>query len=191
MPASIRPTLTNTKDNGAVRFFQLVLRKIITGYVLETYTFIDEQISDAICRIYFKKPLKRIHFARLWKTKKFRSFVHNGLDNLYPLHKMRLLHDIKPIPNEFRDTIQRINDVRNALAHSFFPENRRSYREDKKVVYRGIDLFTLAGLERFEEDRQALTDYLWFRANGRYPAHKAQSRGRMDRRVKPGNDDVN
>ena len=150
---------------------QLILRKIIAGYVVDTYTFIDEQMSDAICRIYFKKPARPIHFGRLWKTKKFKSFVHNGLDNLYPLHKMRLLHDIKPIPNEFRDTIQRINDVRNALAHSFFPENRRSYKEHKKVMYRGVDLFTLAGLERFEQDRQPLTDYLWFRAHGKYPAH--------------------
>jgi hypothetical protein len=148
---------------------QFVLRKVITGYVLQTYTFIDEQMSDAICRIYFKNPGKAMHFGRLWKTKRFRSFVHNALDNLYPLHKMRLLHDIKPVPSEFRDTIQRINDVRNALAHSFFPENRRNYREHKKLMYRSIDLFTLAGLERFEEDRQSLVEYLWFRCYGKHP----------------------
>ena len=150
---------------------QLILRKVIIGYVVNTYTFIDEQMSDAICRIYFNKPRKPIHFGRLWKTKKFKSFVHNGLDNLYPLHKMKLLHDVNPMPKEFRDTIQRVNDVRNALAHTFFPENRRSYKEHKKVMYRGVDLFTLAGLQRFEEDRQRLTDYLWFRAHGKYPAH--------------------
>lgn len=150
---------------------ELILRKIVVGYVVETYTFIDEQMSTAICRIYFKKPRQAIHFGRLWKTRKFKSFVHNGLDNLYPLHKMKMLHDIKPIPNEFRDTIQRVNDACNALAHSFFPENRRSYKKHKKVMYRGVDLFTLAGLKRFEEDRQPLTDYLWFRAHGKYPSH--------------------
>src|SRR5947207_12404415 len=86
------------KEQWRTTVLQLILRRVITGYVVETYTFIDEQMSDAICRIYFKKPGKGIHFGRLWKTKKFKSFVHNALDNLYPLHKMRLLHDIKPIP---------------------------------------------------------------------------------------------
>lgn len=144
---------------------QLILRKVITGYVVETYTLIDELMSNAICRIYFKKPGKDIHFGRLWKTKRFKSFVHNGLDNLYPLQKLRLLHDVRPIPNEFRDTIQRINDVRNALTHSFFPENRRNYMRQGNVTYRDVDLFSIAGLKRFEEDRQSLVDCLWDRAH--------------------------
>ena len=71
------------------KILQLILRKIITGYVVDTYTFIDEQMSDAICRVYFKKPGKAIYFGRLWKTKRFKSFVQNGLDNLYPLRRLR------------------------------------------------------------------------------------------------------
>jgi len=46
----------------------------------------------------------------------------------------------------------RINDVRNALAHSLFPENRRRYMADKKVTYNGRHLFTLEGVEAFNED---------------------------------------
>jgi hypothetical protein len=149
----------------------LVMRKLITAYVVETYTFVDEQLNDMICNIYFRRRTRRPTYKSLWRTKRFSSFVHNALDNLYPLHKMRLVHDIKPIPKEHRDTIQRLNDVRNALAHSFFPENRRSYREHKKVMWRDLDLFTIRGLEKFDDERQALVDYLWYRTYGKLPAH--------------------
>ncbi len=150
---------------------ELIFRKIVTGYVIDTYTFIDEQLSDVICRIYFAGPKNKINFKSLWRTKRFKSFVHNALDNLYPLHKMRLVSDIKEIPKEYRSTIERLNELRNALAHSFFPENRRSYRDTKKVLYKGINIFSIQGVEAFEEDRQALVDYLWERMHGKAPAH--------------------
>jgi len=151
---------------------ELIFRKIVTGYVIDTYTFIDEQLSDIICRIYFAGPKNKIDFKNLWRTKRFKSFVHNALDNLYPLHKMRLVSDIKEIPKEYRSTIERLNELRNALAHSFFPENRRSYRESKKVLYKGINIFSMQGVEAFEVDRQALVDYLWKRAHGKAPVHE-------------------
>jgi hypothetical protein len=151
---------------------ELIFRKIVTGYVIDSYTFIDEQLSDIICRIYFARPKNKINFKTLWRTKRFKSFVHNALDNLYPLQKMRLVSDIKEIPKEYRSTIERLNELRNALAHSFFPENRRSYRESKKVLYKGINIFSVQGVEAFDVDRQALVDYLWKRAHGKVPAHE-------------------
>lgn len=151
--------------------FGLIMRKLVTGYVVETYTFVDEQLNNIICNVYFRKPDTKQTYKSLWRTKRFSSFVHNALDNLYPVQKMRLVHDIKAIPKEHQSTITRLNDVRNALAHSFFPENRRSYREHKKVMWRDVDLFTLEGLEKFDEDRQSLVDYLWCRTHGKPSAH--------------------
>jgi hypothetical protein len=60
----------------------------------------------------------------------------------------------------------RINDVRNALAHSFFPENRRRYTPDKKVMYKGVHLFTKEGVQKFEDDFAIASNHLIKRAFG-------------------------
>ena len=54
--------------------------------------------------------------------------------------------------------IERVNALRNALAHSFFPENRRQYAGHRKVIYLGEDVFTLRGLLVFEDDSQRAID---------------------------------
>jgi hypothetical protein len=83
------------------------------------------------------------------------------LDDTYLLNKLKLVHAIDPIPSSIRNAIERINAVRNALAHSFFPENRRKYRKSKAVMYRGNDIYTKYGLEKFVADFQEANEYLW------------------------------
>ena len=50
------------------------------------------------------------------------------------------------------------------MAHSFFPENRRQYVRHKAVIYRGFDIYTMQGIEKFAEDFEAVKAYLWKRA---------------------------
>jgi hypothetical protein len=130
------------------------------------YTLIDELLSNIICHKYFEHPDKNFSYKRLWRTKKFRAFAHHMLDGLYILGKTRLVHDLKPIPNEHRETIDRLNALRNAVAHSFFPEQRYQYRQHRKVIYRGIDIFTIQGFTQFDDDCQRVIDYLVKRAYG-------------------------
>jgi hypothetical protein len=59
---------------------------------------------------------------------------------------MDVVHAIKPLPSDVRKAIQKINAVRNAFAHSFFPENRKEHRKNKKVLYGGTDIRTQQGL---------------------------------------------
>jgi hypothetical protein len=83
---------------------------------------------------------------------------------------------IKPIPPEVKSAIHRVNDVRNALAHSFFPQNLRRYMVDGKVTYSGTHLFTINGLKKFLEDWVRIRDYLetWlFGATGRRTASQS------------------
>jgi hypothetical protein len=68
---------------------------------------------------------------------------------------MALVHAIKPLPWEVTKRLHKINAVRNALAHSFFPENRKEYRRTKMVLYNGDDIHRLAGLKAFREDTTA------------------------------------
>ena len=76
---------------------------------------------------------------------------------------MAIAHAIKEIPAPIRGAIARINDVRNALSHSFFPENRRQYAEQKKVMYQGLSIITLAGMQKFAADFTAVKEYFWRR----------------------------
>jgi hypothetical protein len=150
------------------RTSQLKLMKdqLVRSVVIMKYTLIDELLSSIISQKYFKHPLKGFSYKRLWRTKAFRAFAHHMLDGLYLLTKMRLVHDLGPIPNEYRETIDRLNALRNAVAHSFFPEQRYQYRQHRKVIYRGIDIFTIQGFTQFDDDCQRVIDYFVKRAYG-------------------------
>jgi hypothetical protein len=127
--------------------------KLVRSHVIIKYALIDEYLTDIICNYYFHRQAKKnMTYKALWKTKRFSSFVHFLMDETFLLKKLALVHAIKNVPSNVSSAIQRINDVRNALAHSLFPENRRRYMTSKKVLYSGIDLFTLQGIEKLNED---------------------------------------
>jgi hypothetical protein len=121
-------------------------QQLIRGELIMKYTLIDEFLSVIICHFYFKKPKEPFTFTRLWRTKKFQIFAHYFLDETYLLKKMALVNAIKEIPSPVKSAIARINDVRNAVAHSFFPENRRQYKAHKKVMYRDANIFSKEGI---------------------------------------------
>ena len=141
---------------------QLMRDQIVRGHVIMKYTLIDELLTDIICDYYFKR--REQTYRRLWKTKPFRVFVHYIMDETYPLKKLSIVHAIRAVPKDVRSAINRINDVRNDLAHSFFPQNRRRYVQGKKVTYDGVHLFTTGGVTRFTNDFDLAFAYLWKRA---------------------------
>jgi hypothetical protein len=125
--------------------------KIVRSEVIFRYTFIDELLTDVICDYYFYRP-RKANYAQLWRTKHFRIFVHFLMDETFLLKKLAMVEQITKVPTNVSSSVKRINDVRNALAHSLFPQNRRRYMADKKVMYSGLHLFSVEGLEKFQED---------------------------------------
>jgi hypothetical protein len=150
-------------EESRTTHLELMRRQLILGEIVTKYTFIDEMLSVLICHYFFPGP-REGYFPKLWKTTKFQIFAHHILDDTYLLNKLKLVHTIDPIPSSVRNAIERINAVRNALAHSFFPENRRQYRQSKAVMYRDSDIHTKQGLEKFVADFQEANAYLWKRA---------------------------
>jgi hypothetical protein len=88
------------------------------------------------------------------------------MDEQFLLPKARMVDAIKKLPKDINQAIDRINALRNAIAHSLFPENRRQYRATRKVIYQGANVFTLDGFEKVEDDFELVIDYLWKRAFG-------------------------
>jgi hypothetical protein len=145
---------------------ELMKDQMVRGVVISRYTLIDELLTDIIVDFYFRKGAKTKSYQQLWKTKRFRIFVHYIMDETFLLKKKAVAHAIHPLPAPISSAIENINSVRNALAHSFFPQNRRRYMADKKVMYRGIHLFSRQGIEKFEEDFDLAHTYLMDRCFG-------------------------
>ena len=74
---------------------------------------------------------------------------------------------LRKVPKQMSSAISRINDVRNALAHTLFPEKRRRYFAHKKAMYDGADIFSKDGVEKFDQDFRLVLAYLYRRAFGK------------------------
>lgn len=136
---------------GRTPRLELAKDQIIRSAVILKYVLMDEFLSAIICWHYFGR---RRGFPQLWKTKRFRSFNHFVLEKLYLLQKLDLVKGIHDIPKAVIADLAALNDLRNGIAHSFFPQNRR-----RKPEWKGQSVFTETGFERFLEDMGKLSDF--------------------------------
>jgi hypothetical protein len=132
-------------------YLRLMRDQIVRGFVVLKYTLIDELLGSEICRYLFG----RRGFIQLWRTQRFRTFNHYILEELFLLQKLRLVKSIRKIPKEVAADVERINALRNGLAHAFFPENLRKSRP----VWKGKNIFSVEGFELFAEDVQRVTGF--------------------------------
>jgi hypothetical protein len=144
---------------------QLMVDKLIRSEVVYRYTIIDELLTDVICDYYFPRKNNE-HYGRLWRTKHFKIFVHFLMDETFLPKKLSMVQAILKVPPTVSSSIMRINDVRNVLAHSLFPQNRRRYMTHKKVTYKGENLFSRAGVLKFHEDYEIVENYFWKKVFG-------------------------
>ena len=132
---------------------EIMKDKLVRGHVVLKYAYIDEFLTDIICNYYFHlQSMKNTTYREIWRTKRFRTFVHYLMDETFLLKKLSLVEAIKKVPTNVSSAIKRINDVRNAFAHSLFPENRRRYMKDKKALYAGKHVLSLEGINAFNQD---------------------------------------
>ena len=141
-------------DNGEYRRYAIMgaINQMVTGEIIIRYTLLDELFTSLIAKYFFHVPKQPTNFKKWWRTKKFKIFNHYIMDEMFLLRKMQIIHAIKPLPGNIQSSIHRVNSVRNAFAHSFFPENRREHRKLGKVLYMGKDIRTPEGLDAFITD---------------------------------------
>jgi hypothetical protein len=153
------------KDKSDVRLM-LAIDKLVIAEVVTQYTLIDEMLAEIIVRHFFDIEPDVLHFEKAWKREKFKIFVHHILDEMFLLKKLSLVQAIRPVPSGVSRIINRMNAVRNGLAHSFFPENRKENRATGKVLYEGADIRSLDGLRQFKDDAATAYRYLYDRVYG-------------------------
>jgi len=100
----------------------------------------------------------------LWKTKKFQLFNYNFLEEMSRMPKFRYVKAIRNIPKAIASDIERLNALRNGIAHAFFPENLKRSR----AVWRDKSIFSLEGLKAFHADMLTVKRFFERIRRGRY-----------------------
>jgi hypothetical protein len=95
--------------------------------VISDYVFADELLTAVIVGYFF--PVRK--FPKRWKDKRIRTFGHFVMERLFMLQKLALVKQIRKFDRAMARTLERLDALRNAMAHSFMPEMRREYRGKK------------------------------------------------------------
>lgn len=152
--------ITDYPPEGRTTLLQLTKHNLIRSNIVLKYTLIDEYLTMLIVNYFFRKPRGGETYRQLWRTKKFRIFNQYIMDDLYVVGKLRAARSIMDVPRDIRDNIERINALRNAIAHSFFPEHRRDYFEKRAVSYRDSDIYSLDGFRKLQNDFAVIVDWM-------------------------------
>jgi hypothetical protein len=121
MSLRLTTDLSSVEPEFRTTHLELAKRDLTTSAVLGKYLLMDEHLNDQICRQFFpNRP-----YPALWRTKRFRAFNYFVLERLYLVQKVEFVRSCIRLPKKVYKDILALNDLRNALAHSFFPENRR------------------------------------------------------------------
>jgi hypothetical protein len=144
---------------------QVVTREIVRGTVVSHYTRIDELLGSKICDYMFHGQSS----IRLWKTKKFERFNYFILEKMSLMEKLAFVRDAYNVHRAIASDIESINAIRNAVAHAFYPENLRAYRMKRRSpsstlqgpLYKGTDIFTFDGFNRFLSDAQKVAHFIF------------------------------
>lgn len=156
--------ILNREPEGRTPILEVIKRELIRGEIVNQYTFIDEMLALKLCNYFFPGG----KMIKLWKTKRFQRFNYYILERLYLVNKLAFLKDVYHVPKRIAGTIEEVNALRNAMAHAFFPENLRAYqmkgrsapRKPIVVRYKGLDVFTHTGVEKFVADCSEVTQFL-------------------------------
>ena len=156
----LSPDVSEVEPELRTTHLELAKRGLVISGVLGRYLFTDELLNDVICREFFPRDRP---YPELWRTKKFKAFNYYVLERIYLVQKAELVRNRIRMPKKVYKDLLALNDLRNALAHSFFPENRRV-----KPSWKGSDIFSLSGFEQFWHDMSEISDFFFnriYRAN--------------------------
>lgn len=151
------------KYDKEFRTTYLVITKdqIIRSQIIKWYTFVDEFLNIKLCRYFFGN---KKNFIYLWKTKKFQNFNYYFIEELSLMQKLRFVKSIVKIPKSITNDIERLNYLRNGIAHSFFPENLKK----SKPIWKGKGVFVLEGIKHLKDDMDKITAFAFKSMNNEY-----------------------
>jgi hypothetical protein len=170
----ISPDLSTVEPALRSTHLELAKRSLVISGVLRRYLLMDEHLNDVLSGDLF--PENR-PYPQLWHTSKFKAFNYHVLERLYLVQKTEFARARIRLPKKVYKDLLALNDLRNALVHSFFPENRRV-----KPRWKGFDIFSLEGFQLFWEDTAQAGEFFMSRAlrvwSAAQRAHASEKNGR-------------
>jgi transcriptional regulator with XRE-family HTH domain len=142
------------EKEGRTPHLERIKRHLIIGEVVRRYTLIDESLNMRLCDYFFGRKRS---YIRLWKTKRFRLFNYYIIEELTLMAKLRFVKSVSKVPKAVAADIERLNALRNGLAHAFFPENLKKSRPE----WKGKSIFAVDGLRAFIEDMSKADGYFF------------------------------
>lgn len=136
-------------------YLETIKRQHIVGAILSKYLLMDEHLSCVMCWYFFGTTRT---FPQQWRSNQFKAFNYHVLEKLYLQQKLEFVRAVYGLPNRIVGDLMALNDLRNALAHSLFPENRR-----RKPEWKGQPIFEVATVRRFLEDMEYASHYFFRR----------------------------
>ena len=76
------------------------------------------------------------------------------------MEKLAYVRAIREVPRPIRRDVEQLNNLRNGVAHAFFPENLRS----AQPKWKGLDIFSLDGVRLLIHDLADIDGYFARRA---------------------------
>ena len=113
------PYILAYKRDARTPIIEHMRRKMILSEVITRYTLVDEHLNLTLCHYFFGRKKSTI---QLWKTKRFQLFNHHVIEELSLMAKFRFAKSVAKMPKGVAADIDRLNALRNGLAHAFFPE---------------------------------------------------------------------
>ncbi|MGC9603114.1 MAG: hypothetical protein ABSF47_01435 [Minisyncoccia bacterium] len=128
-----------------------IKEQIIRGRVIMWHSFFDETMDNAISNYFFYKHKRREQRRIYWYSNKYSIFKNYLLERIPFRRKLELVVKIKSSWKKHKNILEKLDGIRNPLAHSFSPEEA-----PKKINYRGKNIFTLDGIILLENDMSAI-----------------------------------
>ena len=122
-----------SKDDDDIRDVVLDLAKdrIIRAEIVYDYVLTDQLLCELIARLFFDPHQTTME---LWRNPKYVDFSHHIIENMSLLRKLALVKEHNKIPKPVEQIITRTNTLRNAVAHSLFPEDKRDFKKTRTYI---------------------------------------------------------
>jgi hypothetical protein len=144
--------ISNYESSDRLPHLSAIKHTIVRGQIVLWYALVDEYLNLRMVYAFFSK--KRSTIA-LWRTKRFQLFNYHVLEELALMQKLRFVKATEKLPRGIAADIERLNALRNGVAHALFPENLKK----SSPMWKGRDVFTTVGLRALSDDVHKITQY--------------------------------
>ena len=132
-------------------------RRLITMIVLDSYLQIDNKMGILITNFFFNHCQKIDKVVqKITSSSEFKVFQSSILNEMPFMRKISTLKKIIDVPKYITADINRINDLRNAIAHSLIPETL----ENDRTSYKRKSIFSIEGVETLDKDTEKIMSFL-------------------------------